>query len=172
MDEQVQHSASGSNKMWYIIGAIVVVLLLGWFFSRGAWFLGSAASGVDVDRDLDGSTTYSNDEGSVTVGSTSYPDNWPSDVPRYGNGTIQFSGNSNPQTGASGAAVMFQTTDNAQVVIDFYKTELTKNGWTIEGTVSANGALVLSAKKDTRTFGAYAVPSGDGKVSVTAGVEL
>src|SRR3989344_5333830 len=94
-------STSGSNKMWYIIGGIVVLAIVGWLFMRGAGGFMGAATGFDVDRNADGSATYSNDEGSVTVGTTAtMPSNWPSDAPaNYAGAAIVYSGTSNPQTG-------------------------------------------------------------------------
>ncbi len=60
----------------------------------------------------------------------------------------------------------------AQSVIDYYKGELSKNGWTIEATANTGGATVLSAQKDTRTFGVYVVDAGNGSVSVTVGIGM
>ena len=168
-------STSGSgNKMWYIIGAVVVLALLGWLFMRGAGSLTGAASGVNVDRNADGSATYSTEEGSVSVGtSASMPENWPSDAPaNYAGSSIVYSGNSNPQTGSAGAAVSYTTSASVSGVADYYKTQLTANGWTIQATANMGGATVVSATKDTRTFGAYITDTGSGNVSVTAGIEL
>ena len=50
MPEGNTPSASGSNKMWYIIGGIVILALVGWFLMRGAGSLLGAASGVVVDQ--------------------------------------------------------------------------------------------------------------------------
>lgn len=166
-------SASASkNTMWYVIGGIVVLVLVGWFLSRSTGMMG-VAPGTNVDRNMDGSATYSNSEGSVTVGGNTLPDNWPSDAPGvYSGGSIQYSGSSNPQTGQAGSAVVYTVKASAQSVIDFYKGELTKKGWNVEATANMGGATVLSAEKDTRTIGIYVVDSGDGMVSVTAGIEM
>lgn len=159
----------GSNKVYYIIGGIVVLLLLGWFLTRGF----GAVSGVGVDQNIDGSTTYSNEEGSVTVGTQSMPENWPSDAPQNFTGaTITFSGSSNPQTGQPGAAVSYTARASAQSVIDYYKQKLEGSGWKIEATANAGGAVVLSATKDARTFGVWAADSGNGMVTVTAGIGM
>jgi len=160
--------------MWYIIGAIVAVLLLGWLFTGGAGSMMGAASGVDVDRNADGSATYSNEEGSVTVGTmATMPSNWPSDAPQnFAGASIVYSGTSNPQTGNVGSAVSYTVRASAQSVADYYKQQLTSAGWTIAGTANMAGAMVVSATKDTRTFGAYISDTGDGNVSVTAGIEL
>ena len=157
-----------SKKGVYIIIGIVVIIIIGWVAKSSM----RAVTGVDVDRNFDGSATYSNDEGSVTVGSNKLPDNWPSDAPKYANATIQYSGSSNPQTGAEGASVMFLTSDSVQKVVDFYKRELVSNGWTIEQTATVGPSTVLFAKKDDRTFGVYITDTGSGQVSVTIGIEI
>lgn len=169
---QPGHTGS-SNKMWYIIGAIVVLLLLGWLATRGAGFLTMRAAGVNVAPNADGSATYSTGDGTVTVGGGSMPDNWPSDAPaNYAGASIQYSGSSNPQTGKAGSAIVYNVNASAQAVVDYYKSELAKNGWTVEATANTGAATVLSATKDTRTFGVYIVDAGGGSVSVTAGIEL
>lgn len=159
--------------MLYVVLGIVAVLIIGWLAMR---FMGSAAlsaAGVDADRNLDGSVTYSNEEGSVTVGGNRMPDNWPSDAPENISGaTIQYSGNTNPQTGEAGAAVVYTARGSAQSVADYYKGELESNGWTISATAAMGGATVVSAEKEGRTFGAYIADNGDGTVTVTAGLEL
>ena len=160
--------------MWYIIGGIVVLALLGWFLMRGASSLIGAASGVDVDRGANGATTYSNEEGSVTVGSgASMPSNWPSDAPaNFAGATIAYSGTSNPQTGQTGSAVSYTVKASAASVADYYKQQLTSQGWAIESTASMAGATVVAARKDTRTIGVYISDTGDGSVTVVAGIEL
>ena len=160
------------NKMWYVIGGIIVIVLIGWFLTRSGGLLGAGA-GVDVDQNIDGSKTYTNDEGTVTVGGGSLPENWPSDAPGvYSGASIQYSGSSNPQTGKAGAAVVYTAKASVKSVIDYYRTELSKAGWNVEATATMGGATVFSAKKDTRTIGVYVVDSGDGSVNVTAGIEM
>lgn len=161
-----------SNKMWYIIGGIVVVLLVGGFLSRG---IGDAAFMAAGDRpNLDGSATYTDNSGnSVTVGSGSMPASWPTDAPQnYAGATIQYSGNSNPQTGKAGSAVAYTTKATAQAVVDYYKAQLSAKGWVIAGTANTGAATVLSATKDARSFGVYIVDAGGGNVSVTAGIGM
>src|SRR3989344_2958778 len=150
-DTQVVQEKKPSKKLLYIVIGVVVVLIIGWVAKSSMRSL----TGVDVDTRMDGSTTYSNDEGTVTVGGNKLPDNWPSDAPKYQNADIQYSGSSNPQE-----------------VVDFYKKELTSNGWTIEQTATIGASTILSAKKNERTFGVYIADSGDGKVSVTVGIGI
>src|SRR3989338_5990767 len=133
-----------------------------------------SATGVDVDKNTDGSTsyTYTNEQGTATVGSNKLPENWPSDAPKYSNATIQYSGSTNPQTGQAGAAVVFMTSDSVQKVVDFYKKELASNGWTIEQTATVGPSTVLAGKKGDRTIGVYIVDGGNGQTSVTVGIGL
>ena len=161
------------NKTWWIIGGIVALVILGWFLTRGGGALMGGARGVDADRNADGSMTYKNDEASVTVGGNLLPSAWPTDAPsNFAGAAIQYSGESNPQTGAPGAAVIYTVNASAQEVAEFYKRELTESGWTIEGTANVGGAMVVGAKKDNRTFALSITDAGGGKVQVTVGIEL
>jgi hypothetical protein len=166
-------STSG-NKMWYIIGGIVILLLLGWVVTRGIGGAIMGAAGVNVTPGANGSATYTSSDGSVTVGtSASMPGTWPSDAPaNYSGASIVYSGTSNPQTGQAGSAVSYTVRASAQAVADYYKQQLTSAGWTIEGTANMTGATVVSAKKDTRTIGVYISDTGSGNVSVTVGIEM
>ena len=167
-------ASGGSNKMLYIIGGVVVLALVGWFLMRGVGSVAELASGVDVNRSMDGSTTYTDSQGnSATVGSNSMPSNWPSDAPaNYAGASIQYSGTSNPQTGKMGSAVSYTVRASAKSVGDYYAGQLASAGWKIEGTANMGGATVVSATKDTRSFGAYIVGTNGGMVTVTAGIEL
>jgi hypothetical protein len=179
MDEQTNTppDAPASNKKWLYIGGGVVILIIlaalfGGFGGRG---FGPAyvAPGTDVDRNMDGSTTYSTNEGSVTVGGNSMPANWPSDAPpAYSGATIVYSGTSNPQTGEAGSAVVYTTTASADTVVAYYESRLKAEGWTVDATGAAAGMRVITATKDTRTFGVYIGSDSNGTTSVTAGVQL
>ncbi len=160
--------------MYYIIGGVIVLALIGWFLMRGAGSMMGAATGTDVDRNMDGSTTYTNDQGSVTVGTAaSMPANWPSDAPQnFAGATIVYSGTSNPQTGQTGSAVSYTVRASAQSVADHYKQQLSSAGWTVQATANMGGATVVSASKDARTFGAYITDVGDGTASVVVGIGM
>ena len=165
----VSAKSTKSNKWLYVVGGIVVVLVLA-KFATGALLMHALPGGVNMQRGMDGSATYSNSQGSVTVGANKMPDNWPSDAPTYTNAQIQSAVSSNPQTGQAGSAVVFTTSDSAQTVTDFYTKTLAADGWKVEQTVSSGASSAITATKDTRNFGVYIVDSGDGKVTVTASV--
>lgn len=177
--EETSPVAAASNKKWlYIIGGVIVLLLIGaavtGAFGRGSG-LGAAyfAPGTDVDRNMDGSTTYSTDEGSVTVGSNTMPSNWPSDAPTaYTGATIVYSGSTNPTTGEAGSAVVYNVKASVTSVVEYYESRLKAEGWAITASAETAGMRVITATKDTRTFGAYIGADGQGNTSVTAGIEL
>jgi hypothetical protein len=176
--EETSPATQASSKKWlYIIGGIIVLLVIGAVvsgFGRGTG-LGAAyfAPGTDVDRNMDGSTTYSTDEGSVTVGGNSMPENWPSDAPTaYTGATIVYSGATNPTTGAAGSAVVYTVKASAESVVEYYESRLKAEGWAITASADAGGMKVITATKDTRVFGAYIGADGQGNTSVTAGIEL
>lgn len=161
----------GSKKTLYIVIAIVVLaILIG--FGMNSFGPKAIAPGVDLERNLDGSATYTSEEGSVTIGANSLPENWPSDAPKYGNGAIQYSASTNEQTGDEGSAIVFMTSDNASVVVEFYKKELASNGWTVEQTATIGAMTIISATKDERTFGVQITDAGNGQTTVTVGISL
>ena len=162
--------SSSSNNKWYAIAAIIAVAVLAlWLVPR---FMRSA-TGVNVDQHMNGATTYTNDQGSVTVGAAAMPENWPSDAPaNYAGATIVYSGTSNPQTGTPGSAVSYTAQASVQAVADYYKQQLSAAGWTVLGAANVGSAMVVSAKKDTRTMGVYITDTGDGHVSVVAGIGM
>ena len=168
-------SGKSGKNMWYIVGVVVLVGLLWWIFSgmfakSAAERAFEAATGGDVQYGADGTATYSNEEGSVTVGGGAYPSNWPADAPQYPGGSIQYSGSSNPQTGEPGSAVVFQVSGTSQSVAEYYSDKLASEGWTVEGTATVGVATTISAAKGGRTFGVYIADLGNGAVSVTAAV--
>jgi hypothetical protein len=168
---QTNPGKGGSKKVMYVIIAIVVIIIV-WYFLRGSFGMIGGVNGVNIGQNLDGSATYSNAGGTVTVGGNALPANWPSDVPTYANATIQYAGSSNPQTGEKGSAVVFMTSDSAQKVVDFYKQALASKGWVVEQAATIGASTVLAANKDTRTVGVYIADAGSGKVSVTVSIAI
>lgn len=171
MDEVNQQSSGSKSKMPWIIGGIVILLAIAWLF-QGGWGM-FMQSRTGIDRNVDGSTTYSNEEGSVTVGGNAMPENWPSDAPQnYAGASIQYSGTSNPQTGKAGSAIVYTVNASLQSVVDHYKSQLSSAGWTVEGTATVGPSTVISARKDDRVMGIYISDAGNGQVAVTAGIEM
>ena len=164
----------GSNKtIWYIVGGLLILAVIGGGMSRGAGYMGMRAAGVDVRPGMDGSATYKTNEGSVTVGGNKMPENWPSDAPaNFAGASITYSGSTNPQTGAAGSAVMYTVKASGDAVAAQYKAELEAKGWKVEQVANVAGATVMAAKKDTRTFGVYITAGENGETMVQASVSM
>ncbi len=166
-----------ANKKIVIIvtAALALLLILAWFSGIFGGGIGvpAAVSGVDVDRNMDGSTTYTNEQGSVTVGQgASMPSNWPSDAPTaYQGASIVYSGTTNPTTGEVGSAAVYTVSASLADVMRYYTAKLSAEGWTVESNAEMAGMRVITARKDTRLFAAY-MQEVEGKVSVTTGVQF
>jgi hypothetical protein len=180
-DEMNQPAPSSSKNKWlYIIIGVVAVLVVFGFLARMSGYMAMRAAGVNVQPGAGlpgqgGTATYTatNGQGSVTVGGNKMPDNWPSDAPQpFAGAAIQYAGTSNPTTGKAGAAVAYTVKAPVTDVINYYKSQLTATGWTVESTATMGATSVLSAKKDTRTMGISIVETGNGSVQVSAGLDI
>jgi hypothetical protein len=166
MDENTNAATAteGGSKTMYVVIAVIVLVLIGWLIMRGG--------SDEADTKTDDASPYVSENGTDALGVASIPSNWPDDVPTYAGADIQYSGTSNPATGKSGAAMVFATKDSADTVLAFYKEKLVANGWTIAAEANTNGMITLGATKDSRAFGMYIAPSGEGtETTVTVGVE-
>jgi hypothetical protein len=124
---------------------------------------------ANVDTD-NGTMHVETSEGTFDAGGNKLPADWPSDAPIYTGATIQYAASANPTTGKAGAAVVFMTSDSVQKVSDFYVAQLKEQGWKIEGTVNAGGALTIGATKDERSL-SLVISGAEGRTTVTMGVE-
>lgn len=85
----------------------------------------------------------------VDIGSNSVPEDFPKDFPLY-KGAKVTSSLSGAQAGKSnGYWLTMATPDAADKVVIFYKTELPKNGWTVESTFAANEMTNYGVSKGT-----------------------
>ena len=179
MDETTPAPQASSKKWLWIAGGVIILILIGaavtGFGGRGT-SLGSAyfAPGTDVEQNTDGTVTYTGDQGSVTVGAgASLPENWPKDAPPpYSGASIIYSGNSNPTTGEEGSAIVYNTNGSVDSVVEYYTARLKAEGWKVEGSGKMSSMTILTATKDTRTFGAYLADNGQGQTSVTVGIQF
>lgn len=117
----------------------------------------------------DGTVHVETSEGTYDAGSNTLPTDWPSDAPTYPGAEIQYSASMNPTTGKQGAMVVLQTSESAEKVLAYYKTQLQSQGWSIEGTMSAGGSTTLAAKKGERVL-SLIVSDAEGKTAVTLAV--
>ena len=151
---------------------LVIIILIGlaWFFYEGGY---GAPLGLYLQKNQDGSTSYSNEQGSVSFSRNSYPKNWPLDAPKYDNGKISYGGTSEDKvSGKTATSVIFTTSDSAKKVSDFYKKELASNGWTIAQVATVNGVGVLSGQKNGTLFGVQITESSNGQTEVVVVVQI
>lgn len=85
----------------------------------------------------------------VDIGANEVPDTFPKDFPIY-SGAKVTSSLSGAQAGKSnGFWLTLSTPDASDKVVSFYKTELAKNGWTIDSTFTANDTTTQTISKGT-----------------------
>jgi hypothetical protein len=166
--------AKKNNTVWYIIIGVIVLLII---VGRVASNFSSKkiaeknielATGGKVSIQNDGNVKVSTKEGTFETNSGKLPDNWPSDAPAYA-GTITFSESSNGTNGQNGLSLMISTSDGADKVVAFYKSELAAKGWTIANEGTFSGTTMLSAEKGTQQY-SIGIITADGQTQITSGI--
>jgi hypothetical protein len=166
--------AKKNNTVWYIIiGVIILLVIVGRMVSsfsskKIAEKNIELATGGKVSVQNDGNVKVSTKEGTFETNSGKLPDNWPSDAPTYA-GTITFSGSSNGTNGQKGLSLMISTSDSADKVVAFYKSELASKGWTIASEGTFSGTTMLSAEKGAQQY-SIGIITADGQTQITSGI--
>lgn len=163
--EKTSEKKSTNPLVFVGVGCLVLLVLLGIggaivmkFFAKniGQNFVEKAIeskTGVKTNiEDLEnGKMTFTDSKTGATVdiGSNSVPDDFPKDFPLY-KGANVTSSLSGAQAGKSnGYWLTMSTPETADKVVSFYKTELSKNGWTVESTFTANEMTNYGISKGT-----------------------
>ena len=94
----------------------------------------SSGQKVEVDSD-NNTTTITTDEGETTWGQAEIPSNFPSDVPIYPGANATFTHVGSAQDEESATASL-ETSDSVDKVAEWYKTEISKQGWSVQSTDS------------------------------------
>lgn len=185
-----QKSKSNSNV---IVIIIVVVVVLGIMALAGGYFVMRSikakvsqkigenilekaiekGTGQKADVSADGKTvnveTESGTFSASGEGNIKLPSDFPSDVFVYGDAKITFA-TSTPANAAEGtkASYMIGYTVNQSLndVVDKYRTEMAKNGWTKE-TEANYGAMMISFKKGAKDVLVTVSENQDGKSGMT-----
>ena len=120
----------------------------------------------------DGKVTYQEkgkDAGTVTVtgkdGKTAtlsfnqnkIPDDYPKDVPLYGGVKVVMSQSASDKNERN---LMLESSDAADKIAEYYKTELDRNGWKTETTMNTGGLQMFTANKDRRSIMIQITDSG------------
>jgi len=158
--------------VWIVVGVLVLLVLYGlqYYFTPERMIERAlereTSDSVDVTvNPEDGQTyiTYHGEDGDTfelradAEGGLELPDTWPSSVPLVKDATLTYT---NAQNGneSAGISLAYMTREPLTSVVDFYKNELTKNGWTIRVTsVTSDGGLVSATKGDTDSEGVMVV---------------
>ncbi len=121
-------------------------------------------TGGAADVDFNGDNwTATTDQGSVAVGANvGLPADFPTDV-YVPDGQVITAVSDLQQNGVSAT---IQTTMSSSDVIEKYKSELVRQGWTITTTANYGGTMMIGAQKDQRTLAVSAM-GGDGLTTVT-----
>jgi len=126
-----------------------------------------AATGGEVEVDLSEGTMEvkgETDEGeySITAGEeTEIPDDFPGDVFIYKPSTAVMS-----MMVPEGHSLTLTTKDDQAKVMDAYKSEMEKNGWSQEGSMNMGGHMMLVCKKGERMAN-VSVISADDETQIT-----
>ncbi|MFH1536956.1 MAG: hypothetical protein ABID45_03150 [Patescibacteria group bacterium] len=108
----------------------------------------------ELDADFnDGTISINSEEGSVSIGGTEIPDDFPSDVPVYANAEVVWTSFS---SGDETYWIDFESTDDYTEIKAYYDAEIESNGWEVydSSTYTSDGqeTTLYSADRDNRTL--------------------
>ena len=109
---------------------------------------------TELDADFnDGSITIDSEEGSVSIGGTEIPEDFPSDVPVYSNADVVWTSFSSAD---ETYWIDFESTDDYTEIKAYYDEEIEKDGWELydTSTYTSDGqeTTLYSADRDNRTL--------------------
>jgi hypothetical protein len=126
------------------------------------------ATGGAVKVDGDSVTIKGKDGSEATVSDdTKIPADFPSEVPMRDDGSVKAVVTNKTSSGGTGYMVNIQYKIPQSELLDWYKTELEKGGWTITSTVATgDGGMVAAEKGDLQINVVTASDNSDGYTSV------
>ncbi len=126
------------------------------------------ATGGAVKVDGDSVTIKGKDGSEATVsGDTKIPADFPSEVPMRDDGSVKAVVTNKTSSGGTGYMVNIQYKIPQSELLDWYKTELEKGGWTITSTVATgDGGMVAAEKGDLQINVVTGSDNSDGYTSV------
>lgn len=131
----VQLKKSNEGGKGLAVAALVIAVIeivLGMIILGAVLFAFNKAvkdSGVNINTQTGSVDVKGKDGESLSIGNAKVPDGFPSDVPIYKPSDVVLSLKTK-----EGYNVTLATSDSAQSVADFYKSQLPSNGWTAEDT--------------------------------------
>ena len=126
------------------------------------------ATGGAVDVQGDSVTIKGKDGSEATVsGDTKIPAGFPSEVPLRDDGTVKAVITNQTPSGGTSYMINIQFKVPQNELLEWYKTELEKGGWTITSTVATgDGGMVAAEKGDLQVNVVTAADNSDGFTSV------
>ncbi len=160
---------SSSKKIWYAIGAVAIILLVGWALMNR-----TASTNGNTDTQATSTATTTNDTAGGTTSGTGagkLPAGWPADAPALQSGAkITYSGAVDPETKIVGPMVIYTVSGTPASAVTFFKSQFTKQGWTFRGQGNVLGSVQLAATKDTRRVTVTILETRPGVLNVTVGI--
>jgi type II secretory pathway pseudopilin PulG len=172
-----------NKNVTYVV--VILIILLG-----AAFYLSKNSSTVVIETPVAQNATTTEQMATTSTATTSntntltanqpkvvdlrgYAASWPSDIPKYPNEVVKYSGGNNPNSGPVESSVVFTTKDAVKTVVNFYLNGLVANGWKITEDGAGTGNMTtFRASKAKRSVGGYAVRDANGKTTVTIGVNI
>ena len=142
--------SKGSNKLFYIVIIVLILIIIGYFMRDKLGFTSNGSS--------------SNVSMVTNDSSKNLPENWPSDVPFYANAKITGGGTSYVGSKIAGSSTL-TTPDSQKMVIDFYKKELPSKGWTILPEMNSRRVVATQDSRELMVT-TYEVTTGGSMISV------
>lgn len=159
-----ESSKKSTNPLVFVgIGCLVLLVLLGIGTTVAMKFFAKTIGKGMVEKAIESKTgvktnisdlekgkmtfTDSKTGAKVNIGSGEVPDTFPKEFPLYPGYKVTSSMSGAASGKSNGFWLTLSTADAPDKVIGFYKTELEKNGWTVESTFTANDMTTQSVSK-------------------------
>ncbi|GEM_PF-6732654 len=159
-----------SKQIWYVVGALAVVLLVGWAVMNRSGGTGSIFGDTDTQATSEISTDTTG-TGGTAAGASKLPAGWPADAPALMPGAkITYTGAIDPKTKVAGPAIVYTASGSPATAVAFFKSQFSKQGWTFRGQGNVEGSVQLAATKDTRKVMVTILETRTGVLDVTVGI--
>jgi len=167
-------SNTNSRQIWYAIGILAVILLVGWALlnrsgtSNSIFGFGNTDTQATTTETTTGTTGGT---GGTTAGGSGFPAGWPSDAPALQSGAkITYTGATDPKTKLAGPTVVYTVSGTPATAVTFFKSQFSRQGWTFRGQGNVLGSVQLAATKDTRKVTVTILETQTGILNVTVGI--
>ncbi|MEK7156550.1 MAG: hypothetical protein AAB790_01960 [Patescibacteria group bacterium] len=162
---------SSSKQIWYVIGALAVILLVGWALMNRNGANSFFGGNTDTQATSTDDATPTTGTGGTTAGTSKFPAGWPSDAPALQSGAkVTYTGQVDPKTNVAGPTVVYTVSGTPATAVTFFKSQFSRQGWTFRGQGNVLGSVQLAATKDTRKVTVTILETRAGVLNVTVGI--